>query len=52
MQTHLELHADDPQAAVRRLRELGATVPADQPPADEGLTVVLDPAGHPFCVAP
>jgi hypothetical protein len=49
-QMHLELHADDPVAAVRRLRRLGASVPAEQPLADEGLAVVLDPAGHPLCV--
>jgi catechol-2,3-dioxygenase len=50
MQMHLEFHADDPEAAVRRLCSLGASVPTDQPLADEGLTIVLDPAGHPLCV--
>ncbi|WP_176921627.1 VOC family protein [Pseudonocardia oroxyli] len=50
MQMHLELHADDPEAAISRLRSLGASVPVDQPMPDEGLTVLLDPAGHPFCV--
>lgn len=50
IQMHLEFHAVDPEAAVRRLRGLGASVPAEQPLAAEGLTVVLDPAGHPFCV--
>jgi hypothetical protein len=44
------LHAEDPDVAVQRLRTLGASVPAFQPLAEEGLTVVLDPAGHPFCV--
>lgn len=48
-QFHLDLAAADPADAVRRAVELGATRPDDQPGGDRW-TVLLDPAGHPFCV--
>lgn len=52
---HLEFAVDDSLDDVeRRLRELGATVPAHQPgdrPGEE-FRVFADPAGHLFCVAP
>ncbi|GAB3622399.1 VOC family protein [Mariniluteicoccus endophyticus] len=47
-QFHLDLAADDVEAAVARCVELGATRPDDQP--GETWVVLLDPAGHPFCV--
>ena len=44
---HLDLTADDLDAAAERAVELGATVP-EQP--DPRWRVLLDPAGHPFCL--
>jgi len=34
------------------LVDLGATVPEFQPHREHNLVVLLDPAGHPFCIAP
>ncbi|MFC6714488.1 VOC family protein [Branchiibius cervicis] len=48
-QFHLDLGADDVEATVQHCVELGATKPEDQPGGDRW-TVLLDPAGHPFCV--
>jgi catechol 2,3-dioxygenase-like lactoylglutathione lyase family enzyme len=49
---HLELGVDDVAAAVAFALECGATEaphqPADRDPAT--LRVMLDPAGHPFCL--
>jgi catechol 2,3-dioxygenase-like lactoylglutathione lyase family enzyme len=49
---HLEIQADDVEAAVAHAVAAGATVAAHQPedrdPAE--LRVMLDPAGHPFCL--
>ncbi|WP_040161457.1 VOC family protein [Nigerium massiliense] len=47
-QFHLDLAADDVEAAAAKLVELGATRPDEQP--GETWVVLLDPAGHPFCV--
>jgi len=47
-QFHLDLAVDDLDAAQARCVELGATVPAEQP--GETWRVLLDPAGHPFCL--
>jgi catechol 2,3-dioxygenase-like lactoylglutathione lyase family enzyme len=49
-QFHLDLYAADPAAAEARMIELGATRPRHQPGGDRW-TVLLDPAGHPFCLA-
>jgi predicted enzyme related to lactoylglutathione lyase len=49
---HFEMGVDDLDAAVAYAVELGATVAAPQP-ADRDqsrLRVMLDPAGHPFCL--
>jgi catechol 2,3-dioxygenase-like lactoylglutathione lyase family enzyme len=46
---HLDLTADDVDAAAERAVELGATLP-EQP--DRRWRVLLDPAGHPFCLTP
>ncbi len=46
---HLELTADDLGAAGERAVALGATLP-EQP--DPRWRVLLDPAGHPFCLTP
>lgn len=47
-QFHLDLAAEDVDAEVERLVGLGATKVDPQP--GETWTVLLDPAGHPFCV--
>lgn len=47
-QFHFDLSAGDVDAAVARLVDLGAVRPDDQP--GESWVVLLDPAGHPFCV--
>lgn len=47
-QFHLDLSADDVEAAAARIVELGATRPDDQP--GDTWVVLVDPAGHPFCV--
>ena len=49
---HLEIHVDDVDAAVERAVALGATVAPHQPPDRDPkeLRVLLDPAGHPFCL--
>lgn len=49
-QAHLDFGADDLDAAQERLLALGATEPALQPEPDRW-RVLLDPAGHPFCVS-
>jgi hypothetical protein len=46
---HLELTSDDIPAAASRAVALGASRP-EQP--DPRWVVLLDPAGHPFCLTP
>jgi catechol 2,3-dioxygenase-like lactoylglutathione lyase family enzyme len=48
-QIHLELAVDDLDASERAMLEAGATKPATQPSPDRW-RVLLDPAGHPFCI--
>ena len=48
MMMHLDLEVDDLEAAVASAVEEGATVAAYQP--QEDVRVLLDPAGHPFCL--
>ncbi|MFF5505485.1 VOC family protein [Streptomyces roseolus] len=50
-QLHLDFDVDDLDEAVAALTALGATLPAAQPRPDRW-RVLLDPAGHPFCVSP
>ena len=51
MQLHLDVGVEDLPAAVARAEELGARQASYQP--QELVRVMLDPAGHPFClVAP
>ena len=50
-QMHFEWMVEDLESAVGTLQGLGATLAASQRPEDGGLRVMLDPAGHPFCVA-
>ena len=47
-QFHFDLACDDIAAVEARAVELGATVPDEQP--GETWRVLLDPAGHPFCL--
>jgi hypothetical protein len=46
---HLDLTADDLGAAAERAIALGATRPEQRDPR---WRVLLDPAGHPFCLTP
>ncbi|MFF7974397.1 VOC family protein [Streptomyces sp. NPDC007905] len=48
-QAHIELGVDDLDIAERRLLDLGAAKPEFQPQPDRW-RVLLDPAGHPFCI--
>jgi catechol 2,3-dioxygenase-like lactoylglutathione lyase family enzyme len=48
MQLHLDLQVDDLQEAVDHALECGAELASYQP--QEDVRVLLDPAGHPFCV--
>jgi Glyoxalase-like domain len=48
MQLHLEVEVSDLAAAVEHAVELGAEVADYQP--QEDVRVMLDPAGHPFCL--
>ncbi|MEV6200592.1 VOC family protein [Streptomyces sp. NPDC051771] len=50
-QLHLDFDVDDLDEAAAALTALGATLPAAQPRPDLW-RVLLDPAGHPFCVSP
>jgi predicted enzyme related to lactoylglutathione lyase len=48
MSIHLDIATDDIDASVALAVELGATMADWQP--QSGVTVMLDPAGHPFCL--
>ena len=48
MQLHLDIEVDDLDAAVAVAVEAGARVAEFQPQDD--VRVLLDPAGHPFCL--
>ena len=45
---HIDLEADDVDAELERLLELGATLAPEQ--ANDGLVVLLDPEGNEFCL--
>jgi catechol 2,3-dioxygenase-like lactoylglutathione lyase family enzyme len=47
-QVHLDLEVDDRDEMIEQARQLGATI-ADPNPGGH-FTVMLDPAGHPFCL--
>ncbi len=49
-QTHIELGVDDLDVTEAHLLALGAVRPEFQPDPDRW-RVLLDPAGHPFCVS-
>ncbi len=48
MMMHIDVAVDDLEAAVAHAVELGATIASYQP--QETVRVMLDPAGHPFCL--
>jgi catechol 2,3-dioxygenase-like lactoylglutathione lyase family enzyme len=48
-QAHIEVGVDDLDSAEARLLKLGATKP-DSQPQPHRWRVLLDPAGHPFCI--
>ena len=48
MMTHLDIAVDDLAACVAWAVEAGATLAGYQP--QENVRVLLDPAGHPFCL--
>ncbi|MEU6439341.1 VOC family protein [Streptomyces sp. NPDC047046] len=48
-QMHLDFSVSDVDEAVERLTAIGATKPEHQPGAGKWV-VLIDPAGHPFCV--
>lgn len=48
MMMHLDIEVDDLEAAVADAVEAGATVASYQP--QDNVRVMLDPAGHPFCL--
>jgi hypothetical protein len=50
LHSHLDFYVDDLDAAEARLLALGARPAGFVPPRAEGLVVLLDPAGHPFCI--
>jgi hypothetical protein len=47
---HLDFLADDREAEVVRLQELGATVEETKSSGDTTWTVMRDPESNPFCV--
>jgi catechol 2,3-dioxygenase-like lactoylglutathione lyase family enzyme len=49
---HLEIEVDEMQSAIEHAVSCGATVAAQQPSDRDPreLRVMLDPAGHPFCL--
>jgi predicted enzyme related to lactoylglutathione lyase len=49
-QAHLDLKVDDVETAAAGLVAAGATRPEFQP-GDGGWLVLVDPAGHPFCIS-
>lgn len=48
MQLHLDFEVEDLAAETERAISLGATLPDHQP--QDNVRVLLDPAGHPFCL--
>ena len=50
-QIHLDFFVDSLDEMERHLQSHGARTAPTQPHLDNGLMVMLDPAGHPFCIA-
>jgi hypothetical protein len=49
-QAHMEFGVDDLDAGEEALLKIGASKPDKQPQPDRW-RVLLDPAGHPFCIS-
>jgi len=49
-QAHMDFGVDDLDTGEEALLKLGATKPTEQPQPDRW-RVMLDPAGHPFCIS-
>ena len=47
---HLDFHVEDVEESVKHALSCGATLSETQ--TDDGWRVMLDPAGHPFCLQP
>lgn len=47
---HFEMSCDDLDAAVAEVVAAGGRLADPQPPGRDQLRVMLDPAGHPFCL--
>ncbi|WP_371780539.1 VOC family protein [Streptosporangium subroseum] len=50
LHSHFEYVVEDPDAVAQQLLPLGASLAQHQDPDDPHLVVMLDPAGHPFCL--
>lgn len=50
-QVNLDLFVDSVEETEALLHRHGAVTAAHQPHRDNGLVVMRDPAGHPFCIA-
>ena len=50
LHSHFDYVVEDPDAAAQHLLRLGGSPAARQDPSDPHLLVMLDPAGHPFCL--
>jgi hypothetical protein len=50
LHAHFEYVVQDPYVAAQHLLSLGASLATHQDPDDPDLVVMLDPAGHPFCL--
>ena len=48
MRMHLDVEVEDLDTAVEHAIELGASMPDHQP--QDNVRVLVDPAGHPFCL--
>lgn len=46
-QIHFDLHTNDRETEVVRAVAMGASIASEE---NAGYTVMLDPAGHPFCI--
>ena len=47
---HLDFHVEDVEEAVKHALSCGATMAENQ--FEDGWRVMIDPAGHPFCLLP
>jgi len=52
MQVHFDFNVDDMATARTRLEELGARTAEYQPHDPDLMAVMMDPAGHLFCIGP